>query len=156
MRLTPADIRQQQFSERFFRGLDRDEVDRFLDQAAEDYEFVLKENALLKEQLTAFEERARSTTDLQQMLQDTLVSAQRISEDMKGNARREAELTVREAHDAGEKLLDEARVEEARIRSEVNLLRRTRQELVEDLRATLTRYQRLVSGDLEAHDDQPA
>ena len=55
MRLSPADIRQQRFTERMFRGFDKDEVDRFLDQIAEDFESVIKENALLKEQISAFE-----------------------------------------------------------------------------------------------------
>ncbi|MEK7385411.1 MAG: DivIVA domain-containing protein, partial [candidate division NC10 bacterium] len=51
MRISPLDIRQQQFTVKMFRGFDTHEVDAFLDDVAEDYETVLKENALLKEQL---------------------------------------------------------------------------------------------------------
>ncbi len=152
MRLSPVDIRQQQFTERMFRGFDRDEVDRFLDQVAEDYEAILKENALLKEQLTAHEERARSTADLEKTLQETLVTTQKLTDEMKANAKREAELIVREAHVAGEKLLEEARGEEARIVSEVTTLKRNRRLLLEDMRATLAHYQRLFSGELGADD----
>jgi cell division initiation protein len=155
MRLTPTDIRQQQFTERIFRGFDRDEVDRFLDQMAEDYESILKENALLKEQLTAFEERSRSVVELQQTLQDTLVGAQKITEQIKLSARREGELMVREAQAEGEKLLDEARTEEARILSDINALKRSRRQLVEDLRATLARYERLFADDLGAPGGSP-
>jgi cell division initiation protein len=158
MRLSPADVRQQQFTEKMFRGFDRDEVDRFLDQIAEDYESVIKENALLKEQLAAFEERSRSTAELERTLRDTLVTTQKLTDEMKANAKREAELIVREAHVTGEKLLEDARAEEARIQSEVKQLKRTRRQLIEDLRATLAQYQRLFSGDLggagEGDDEQ--
>ena len=148
MRLSPADIRQQQFTERMLRGFDRDEVDRFLDQVAEDYESVIKENALLKEQLSAFEERSRSTADLERTLQDTLVTTQRLTDEMKANTKRETALMLREAEINAEKVLEEARTAEARIVTEVKQLKRTRRQLVEDLRATLTQYQRLFSGDL--------
>jgi cell division initiation protein len=51
VRITPMDIRQQQFTVKMFRGFDVQEVDTFLDDLAGDYETLLKENALLKEQL---------------------------------------------------------------------------------------------------------
>ena len=147
MRLSPADIRQQHFTERMFKGFDKDEVDRFLDQIAEDYESVIKENALLKEQLSAFEERSRATADLEKTLQDTLVSTQRVTDEMKANTKREVELMLREAKLTGEKILEEARSEEARIVSEMKTIKRTRRQLVEDMRATLAQYQRMFSGE---------
>ena len=58
MRITPMDIREQQFTVKMFRGFDVQEVDTFLEDLAEDYETLLKENQLLKEQLQAMEERA--------------------------------------------------------------------------------------------------
>ena len=147
MRLSPADIRQQHFTERMFKGFDKDEVDRFLDQIAEDYESVIKENALLKEQLSAFEERSRATAELEKTLQDTLVNAQRVTDEMKANTKREVELMLREARLTGEKILEEARSEEARIVSEMKTIKRTRRQLVEDLRATLAQYQRMFAGE---------
>ena len=153
MRLGPTDIRQQQFTERLFRGFDKDEVDRFLDQIAEDYESVIKENALLKEQLAAYEERSRSTAELEKTLQDTLITTQKLTDDMKANARREAETVMREAQLSGEKQLEDARSEEARILSEVRGLKRTRRQLIEDLRATLAQYQRQLAIDVDDVDD---
>jgi cell division initiation protein len=156
MRLSPADIRQQHFTERMLRGFDRDEVDRFLDQIAQDYESVIKENALLKEQLAAFEERSRATAELERTLQDTLVTTQRLTDEMKLNAKREAELIIREARGAGERIIEEARADEARITSELKSLKRTRRQLTDDLRATITQYHRMFSGDLalsEGEDD---
>src|SRR5207253_983632 len=114
MRITPLDVRQQQFTVRMFRGFDVQEVDAFLQDVAEDYETILKENALLKEQLAVLEERARGFADLERALQDTLVTGQRMSEELKATARREAQLIVDEAQLRSEKVLDAARAEEAR------------------------------------------
>src|SRR5256886_5225847 len=57
----------------------------------------------------------------------------------KAAARREAELHMREAELRGEKVVEGARSEEAKIRSEIQSLRRMRRQLVEDLRSTLER-----------------
>ena len=147
MRVTPMDIRQQQFTVRF-RGFDRQEVDTFLADVAADYEQLVKENALLKEQLAALEERSRGIEGREKLLQDTLLTTQRLAEEMKDGAKREANLLVREAELQGDKLLEEARAEEAKIKAEILALKRTRRQLAEGLRVTLDMYQRLVNEEL--------
>jgi cell division initiation protein len=147
MRITPMDIRQQQFTVRF-RGFDRQEVDAFLADVAADYEQLVKENALLKEQLAALEERSRGVEGREKLLQDTLLTTQRLAEEMKDGAKREANLLVREAELQGDKLLEEARAEEAKIKAEILALKRTRRQLAEGLRVTLDMYQRLVNEEL--------
>lgn len=147
MRVTPMDIRQQQFTVRF-RGFDRQEVDAFLADVAADYEQLVKENALLKEQLAALEERSRGIEGREKLLQDTLLTTQRLAEEMKDGAKREANLLVREAELQGDKLLEEARAEEAKIKAEILALKRTRRQLAEGLRVTLDMYQRLVNEEL--------
>jgi cell division initiation protein len=144
MRVSPADIRQQSFTVRF-RGFDPQEVDAFLEDVAVDLETALKDNALLKEQLTVLEERTRGLTEREKMLQETLVTTHRLADDMKEAARREAELQLRESELQREKLLESARSEEARIQNEVHALKRTRRQLVEELRATLDTYQRWIA-----------
>jgi cell division initiation protein len=148
MRITPVDIRQQQFSTRMFRGYDVQEVDAFLEDVAEDYEQLVKENALLKEQLAALEERMRGVEERERTLQETLISAHRVTEEMKEAAKRDAQLLLREAEVEREKLLEAARAEEAKIKNEVLALQRVRRQLFEGLRATIEMYQRLIAQDL--------
>jgi len=155
MRITPHDIRQQQFTVRMFRGFDPQEVDAFLEDVADDYEALLKETQLLKEQLAAQEERQRGVIERERTLQDTLVTTQRLAEEMKAAAKREAELIVREAELRGEKAVEAARGEEAKIRVEIQALKRTRRQLAEGLRSTVEMYQRLLDQDLRA-DAEPA
>jgi len=153
MRITPHDIRQQQFTSKLFKGYDPQEVDAFLDDVAEDYESVLKEAALLKEQMVAQEERSRGVTEREKSLQETLVTTQRLAEEMKAASRREAELIVREAELRAEKVLEAVRGEEARIRTEIHALRRMRRQVFEEMASTLERYQRLMSVEDLSEDD---
>jgi len=153
MRITPHDIRQQQFSSKMLKGYDPQEVDAFLDDVAEDYEAVLKETALLKEQIAAQEERARGVTERERTLQETLVTTQRLVEEMKNNARREAELILREAELTGEKSVEAARAEEGRIRADIVGLKRMRRQLVEEFASVLDRYHRLLAGEAGADEE---
>jgi cell division initiation protein len=150
MRITPHDIRQQQFTVRMFRGFEPQEVDAFLEDVADDYESLLKECQLLKEQLAAQEERQRGVIERERTLQDTLVTTQRLTEEMKAGAKREAELIVREAELRGEKAVEAARGEEARIRVDIQALKRMRRQVMEELAATLERYHRML-----ASEDEP-
>jgi cell division initiation protein len=148
MRLSPIDIRQQQFATRF-RGFDRREVDAFLNDAADDYEGVLRENARLREQVSGHEERARGLGETERALKDTLVTTQRVAEEIKEGAKRDAQLIVREATASADKLLEEARAEEARLQVEIATLKRLRRQLIEELRATVERYDRTLAADLD-------
>ena len=155
MRISPVDIRQQQFTTRF-RGFDQQEVDTFLEDVADDFENLLKENGLLKEQLAVHEERSRGMAEHEKLLKDTLVTTQRIAEEMKENSRREAQIALREAEVQAERVLEEARTAEAKIRSEIWNLKTTRRQLMESLMSTVETYQRIVAGDLQdaaASDD---
>ena len=147
MRITPHDIRQQQFTVRMFRGFDPQEVDAFLEDVADDYESLLKEAQLLKEQIAAQEERQRGVIERERTLQETLVTTQRLVEEMKAAAKRESDLIVREAELRGEKAVEAARGEEAKIRVEIQALKRTRRQVTEDLLATVERYQRLLAAE---------
>jgi len=146
MRISALDIRQQQFTVRM-RGFDRQEVEAFLDDVAEDYESVVKENAILKEQLATLEDRSRNITEHERTLQDTLVTTHRLTEEMKHAAKRESEMIVRDAELRGEKMSEAARAEEARLKQELAALRRMRAQLVEELRGTLARYDRMLSSE---------
>ena len=155
MRITPIDIRQQQFTLKLFRGFDVQEVDTFLEDIANDYEELMRENAILKEQLAGMEERARGVTDREKMLQDTLVTTQRMIEEMKENGRRQAELLVREAELQVDKRLEEARAEEGKIKSQILGLKRIRRQLLEGIRATIEMYQRMVVEELKDEGSEP-
>jgi len=152
MRMTATDIRQQQFAVRLFRGFDPQEVDAFLEEMADDVDELSRENGLLKEQLIAVEEKSRGAEGREKTLQETLVTTQKIAEEFKENARREAELILREAHLRAERFMQDAREEHAKLNSEVSGLRRLRRQLGEELMSTLATHKRLAEQALAEGD----
>jgi cell division initiation protein len=144
MRMTAIDIRQQQFAVRLFRGFDPQEVDAFLEEMADDFDELTRENALLKEQLVQVEEKSRGVEGREKTLQETLITTQKIAEEFKENARREAELVLREAHLRAEKSMQDAREEHAKLTTEVSGLRRLRRQLGEEIMNAISAHKRLV------------
>jgi cell division initiation protein len=156
VRITPMDIRQQQFTVKMFRGFDTQEVDTFLEDLAADYEALLKENSLLKEQLQALEERTRGLEEREKVLQETLVTTQRLVEEMKDQARREAAVIIREGEVQADRIIEASRAAEGNLQSEIIALKRTRRQLAEGLRSTVEMYQRLLEQDIKAASgDEP-
>ena len=152
MRMTATDIRQQQFAVRLFRGFDPQEVDAFLEEMADDVDELIRENALLKEQLAIVEEKSRGVEGREKTLQETLVTTQKIAEEFKENSRREAELVLREAHLRAEKSMQDAREEHAKLAAEVSGLRRLRRQLGEEIMSTISAHKRLVEQALAEGD----
>ena len=152
MRMTATDIRQQQFAVRLFRGFDPQEVDAFLEEMADDFDELSRENALLKEQLLQLEEKSRGVEGREKTLQETLVTTQKIAEEFKENSRREAELVLREAHLRAEKSMQDAREEHAKLTTEVSGLRRLRRQLGEEIMNAISAHKRLVEQALAEGD----
>ena len=105
--LTPLEIQKQVFA-RKLKGFDPAEVRAYLQMVAEEIEILIRdvdrlsrENGMLREDLDDHNQRER-------ILKDTLLSAQKVSEDVKANARKEAELIVKDAELLSERLVSQA------------------------------------------------
>ena len=96
MKLTPLDIRHKEFK-RGMRGYADEEVDQFLDEVADEYERLFKENIDLNERLESVEEKVKQYRRIEETLQKTLVSAQQSAEELKANATKESQLILRDA-----------------------------------------------------------
>lgn len=144
MRLSAMDIRQQQFAVKLLRGFDPQEVDAFLDEVADDWEELVKENNLLKEQLTSLEDQKKATDEQNRTLQQTLLVAQKMAEEFRESSKRAADIVLREAQLQAEKLMEEARQEQTKLVGEIAALKQQRRQVAEELLATLRMHQRLV------------
>ncbi|MBI4012109.1 MAG: DivIVA domain-containing protein [Candidatus Rokubacteria bacterium] len=144
MRLSAMDIRQQQFAVKLFRGFDPQEVDAFLEEVADDWEELVRENNLLKDQLATLEEQKKATDEQNKSLQQTLIVAQKMAEEFRESSKRAADIVLREAQLQAEKLLEESRQEQGRLSGEVAALKQQRRQVAEELLATLRMHQRLV------------
>jgi cell division initiation protein len=96
MKITPVDLLQHQFSRRF-RGSDPDEVQNFLKDIAEQMEDLLRENAAQAEKIRQQALEISQFQEGEAALRNTLITAQRLSEQIKESAERESHLITREA-----------------------------------------------------------
>ncbi len=87
MRITPLDIQQKQFKVRL-RGFDMEEVYSFLELIREELEELLKENSMLKEKVAILENQLEEYRKIEQSIRDTLMTAQKLVEDYKTNAKK--------------------------------------------------------------------
>jgi DivIVA domain-containing protein len=94
--LTPLDIQQQRFRTRF-RGFDTQEVDLFLDQMADAFETLLKQDETLKEEFRRLQLEIQGYKNREDAFKRALLNSQRVIEQMKENAQKSAELIVAEA-----------------------------------------------------------
>lgn len=109
MRISPMDMRQQRFKSAM-RGYDRTEVVAFLTEAADDYEHAMREIDRLRSDLMRMEALLAEHRERENNLRDTLLTAQRLSEEMKESAQVEGKLIVREAQGRADVLIQKAQV----------------------------------------------
>jgi cell division initiation protein len=146
--LTPLEIQKQVFA-RKLKGFDPDEVRAYLQMVAEEIEILIRdvdrlsrENAMLREDLDDHNQRER-------IIKDTLLSAQRVSEDVKTNARKEAELIVKDAELLSERLVSQAMSRVADLERTIQDLKVERRAARNKLQATLDTIQQLLMLDAE-------
>lgn len=113
MRIGPLDLRQPRFRT-VMRGFDRTEVIALLTEAAADYEHALREIDRLRQDLHHMESQLSEHRDRETNLRNTLLTAQRLADEVKTAAQNEAKMIVREAQGRGDLLLQkaQARLEE--------------------------------------------
>jgi cell division initiation protein len=109
MRISPMDMRQQRFKTAM-RGYDRTEVVAFLTEAADDYEHAMREIDRLRADLMRMEALLAEHRHRENNLRDTLLTAQRLSDELKESAQTEAKLIVREAQGRADALLQKAQI----------------------------------------------
>ena len=146
--LTPLEIQKQTFSKKF-KGYEPAEVHGYLNLVAEEIERLVKdvdrlsrENAMLREEMEEHSQRER-------ILKDTLLSAQKVSEEVKANARKEGELIVKDAELLSERLVSQAMSRVADLERAIQDLKMERRQARNKLTLTLDTIQQLLMLDAE-------
>ena len=114
MKLTPLDIQQQKFQVKF-RGYDKQEVETFLEMISADVESLMQESNTVKVELQKCEAQLVDFRENERAIQQTIMTTQKISDDLKRNAQRESELIISEAKVAAGKIMNDARAQAEKI-----------------------------------------
>jgi cell division initiation protein len=142
MRITPLDIQQMVFKVSF-RGYDKEEVNRFLEELAQTVEALNRDHAVQREKIIFLEQQLAELKRTEATLSNTLLSAQSLAEDVKQNAHREADLVIKEAELKAGELIRQARVELTDTQRDLSSLQKQRLLMIERLRASLRMFERL-------------
>ncbi len=130
MALTPVEIRHMRPPRTAMGSYRRDPTDKLLDDIVASFEDVWRERADLADKIEQLEADLVRFRELETLLRTTLVSAEQASEQLRDQARREAELILEEAHAEAREIQRRSVSENERLQTAA---RRLRAQLTEAL-----------------------
>lgn len=146
--LTPLEIQKQDFA-RGFKGYSVDEVRSYLHLIAEEMEHLLKEMDRIARENGRMREELADHSEREKILKDTLLSAQKVSEEVRQNARKEAELIVKDAELVAERMTQQALARVADLERMIGDLKLERKTMRHKLQSTIDTFQQMLMLDIE-------
>ncbi len=137
MKVSPLDLRQLRFRTAF-RGFDRAEVLALITEVADDYEHALREVDRLQQEISKMEALLNQHREHERDLRDTMVTAQRVSDDIRTNAEAQARQIVREAEGRSDLLLQKTQARLEDIQREIDGMKMKRREVETTLEASVS------------------
>ena len=151
--LTPLDVRKKKGDfRRVMRGYDMEAVDNFLEVAASRMEELVRKNATLSGRVDSMSEVIAEYRERERAMNEALVSAQQLREDVREQARREAEMVLREARAQGERIVGDAR---RQVTLGLEAVRRIQGQRVRFLRLFRAMVERQL-GEIEQEEERTA
>jgi cell division initiation protein len=144
IKVTPIDIQQKRFHVGF-RGYDRTEVGMFLDLVRDEMESLIREMTELRDFRQSYEQRLRELNEKEEMIKNTLIMTQKLMEDQKDNARREAALIIKDADIRSRQIIGSAQEEKVRLESEVQEIKRRKHQFQLDLKKVIQMHQEMIN-----------
>lgn len=132
MALTPVEIRHVRLA-RGLRGYKREPADRLLAEIVESFEEVWRERADLADKVEQLELDLVRHKELEGLLRTTLVSAESAAQQLREQARKEAETIVSEAHAEARAVARRASAEKERLDTELRRIRSLLRSTLETL-----------------------
>ncbi|HEY7575943.1 MAG TPA: DivIVA domain-containing protein [Thermoanaerobaculia bacterium] len=154
-RLTPLEIQKHEFS-RKWKGFDPVEVESLLALIAEDVEELTRTNNELTARVRTLETENLEHRERERILKETLMAAQRTSEDMRSTAQKQAEMIVQEAQDSAERLTHNALQRSAEIEKAIHELKIQRANFRLQLQKMIELFQQVLEFDRDEDEkDRP-
>ena len=143
MRISPIDIQQKQFKSRPF-GYEKTGVDQFLEMLAEELERLIGKNQNLQESLDRVNATLSEMREREETLKETLVTTQKITEELKSTARREVDVMMAEAEIKSERLMHNAEERRGQLIEEIQEIKRQKIDFEVSLRGLLEKHIRMI------------
>ncbi len=136
MNVSPLDLRQQRFRTTF-RGFDKIEVASFLAAVADDYEQALRETDKLRQDLAKMEAALNEHREHERNLRNTLLTAQKLSDEIKEHADQESRRILREAEGRADMLIEKTQLRLEDIQRDIDGLKLKRREVESSIEGTI-------------------
>jgi len=143
MVLTPLEVRKQEFK-KGMSGYNVQEVRNFLTLVAEELENQARQNAALNERIKELDAKIEDYRRMEKLLQDTLTTTQQATDQLRENAKKEAETIVEQAKLDGDRILKLTRDDESRLRQELTVLEGQKMSLISEMKGTLETYLKML------------
>jgi cell division initiation protein len=150
MALTPVEIRHVNLRRRPL-GYDRRATDDLLSQIVTSFEQVWRERADLRDEIEELEGELARQKEIEGALRNTLLSAERMADDVRTHARREADVIISEARATARDIVSAAERERERINGEIRRLRTLEVDVRADYRAFLMAALDRLDSDTQDH-----
>ncbi|HSK15214.1 MAG TPA: DivIVA domain-containing protein [Gaiellaceae bacterium] len=136
MSLTPVEIRHVTLRRRLF-GYEREAVDRLLEEVAVSFEGVWRDRADVRDEIERLESELRRQREIEEALRNTLLSAERMADELRARAHQESDLIVEEARARAREIAASAEAEQERAHAEIRRVRGLETEVRAEYRAFL-------------------
>jgi cell division initiation protein len=140
MKVTPLDLRQQRFNT-VMRGYDRGEVSAFLNEVADDYENALREADRLRQEVVKLEAVLAEHRGQERNLRNTLLTAQKMADEVKDQASAEAEKVIKEAESRADLIVQKSQGRIEDMQREIEGMRAKRKEVETGIESLVTTLQ---------------
>jgi cell division initiation protein len=144
MKLTPLDIQRHEFQQRTFRGLDRAEVRMFLNAVSEEMEHLRSDNEKMSEEARRLTALLSEHHQREEILKNTLVAAQRTSEELKENAKKQSQMLLKEAELAADRLVEAAQSRAHDIEKDILELKMQKRQVLNSILAAIANLRNLI------------
>ncbi len=132
--LTPQNFREKTFERAVFGGYDMGAVDDFLEEAANDYAAVVKENMVLKSKMKVLVDKIEEYRALEDSMRLTLLSAQKLSMQIEQDSKEKSETLLADSKNEAERIVREAYTQRATEEARLLEAKRESTQYIENMR----------------------
>ncbi len=144
IKVSPIDIQQKRFHV-VFRGYDQTEVEMFLDLVRDEMETLMREVTEHREFRQSYDQRLRELNEREETVKNTMLMTQKLMEDQKDNARREAAVIIKEAELRGQQILSNAQDAKAKLDVDIQELSRRKHHFLQDIKKVVQMHQEMIN-----------
>ena len=143
MVITPLEIEGHEFK-KAFRGVDAEEVKAFLNLVAEEFEKLVVANGKLQDEVAELRERLGELRERERILKETMLTAQRLSQEMKEEAHKARETIIKEGELRAEQIVARSQQRAAELEASIVDLKVERDAFENNLKNMLEQHLRVI------------